>query len=142
MKPNCNILYYFNKNREFNRFTEMLDKVGVKYIPIRIHEGMIDETFIYTMLDYYKNGTSPQTKLNFDDLMKKRSSQKWDFDLDAISTKQLVKKIVENPSEYLVQAWFLGVSGGEGVITTQRFEEDDLTIYIPYNEREMKQIYG
>jgi hypothetical protein len=80
--------------------------------------------------------------LNFDDLMKKRSSQKWDFDLDTISTKQLVKKIVENPSEYLVQAWFLGVSGGEGVITTQRFEEDDLTIYIPYNEREMKEIYG
>lgn len=134
MKLKANVLYYFREGeREYKRAVEILENLGIEYIPIKIHDRMLDENFIELMLEYCHNG--------FDDLIKNPKKMVLDIDYDTITTKQLIKLIAKEKDNILRPVWFLGLSGGEGVITST-MREDEFTIYKKYNEREMSEIYG
>lgn len=129
MKVNCNVLYYFEKGREYNKAINILEKLNIKYVPIEIHSRMIDTKFIHLLLEFCENG--------FEDLIKNQNKTTEKLDLDTMTTNQLIELIVEKQDEILKPVWFLG----KNRILTSKMIEDDFTVHIPYNERELSKIY-
>jgi hypothetical protein len=135
MKLNTNYFYFFNENdREKARMENILAKLNIHYMPIKVVPSKVDEKFVELMLEFCENG--------FDDLIK--NPKKVDFgvgDIYDLKYSELVTLITENPEKYLKPAWFLGNSGGNGVLTSKGIE-DEFTVYLKYSEREMSEIYG
>lgn len=133
MTLKANVLYYFRDgDREYKRCVQILDKLHIPYIPIKIHDRMLDETFIKIMLEFCENG--------FEDLLKNPKRMNIQLDFDKLTTNELISIIVRERDNVLKNVWFLGLSGGNGVVTST-MTEDAFTIYIPFKEREMSKIY-
>lgn len=134
MKPNTNIFYYFEDgDREKKKIEHILQRLGINYVPIKIPTSKIDEKFVWLMLEFCNNG--------FDDIVKNPSKVDFGIEINDLKCSELVSLIVAEPKKFLKQAWFLGISGSEGVVTSKAIE-DEFTIYLKYEKREMAKIYG
>lgn len=134
MKLNTNYLYYFNeREREYKRITNILDKYNIAYMPIKLNPNKIDAKFLELMLEACENG--------FDDLIKNPNKANFGTDIYELKYSEFIKMIVESPETYLRPVWFLGNSGNEAIITCKAIE-DEFTKYLKYSEREMSKIYG
>lgn len=134
MKPNTNILYYFEESdREKRRMENIVAKLGLNYVPVKLKPKNVTESFVYLILEHCENG--------FDDIIKNTKKMNLDFDVEDLKTSELVKMISQEPQRWLKPSFFLGLSGGEGVVTSQGIE-DLFTRYLKYEQREMAKIYG
>ena len=115
------------------KIENIINKLDLNFVKVKLKPSNIDEKFIYLMLEFCSNG--------FDDLIKNPQRLDYGVDVYEMKTSELVKLLVENPKKFLKPAWFLGLSGGEGVITSKAIE-DEFTIYLKYEKREMAKIYG
>jgi arsenate reductase-like glutaredoxin family protein len=135
MRLKTNVLYYFTKGREFNATKGLLDRMGISFLPIQIHDRMIDKQFIEILLNYCENG--------FDDLLKPSKNKTIDgIVIDELKVSELISIIVDKKMEVLKPVLFLGMRKAEpyGKVL-DKIVYDELTAFIPYEERELSKIY-
>ena len=127
---NNNFLFVHTKNQQYRDVVQILEKLNIKYKEIKYNDSFIDEGFIYNLLSGCDNG--------FDDIVKNTQKATADNVLfDDLKVSEMVRYIIENPTQILKSAIFLGRNG----TVTSGSVEDDYTIHIPYKEREMSKIY-
>lgn len=115
-KPNVNILYYVDINhKDYHQAITILDKFNISYVPVRMHERMIDEDFIEMLLSWSTNG--------FDDIIRKTFFNYIypSVDYNEVKYSQMVKYIIENYVDLLKPFIFVG---SDGVMITQAKEND------------------
>lgn len=115
-KPNVNILFYVDTNyKEYHKIVRILDNLEINYVPIRIHERMVNREFIEMLLDYSERG--------FDDIVRTSFVRMLypDAVYEDLTTSQMIKMIEENYVDLLKQAIFVG---SNGVLTTSSIEFD------------------
>ena len=129
-----NFLFYTEKNKQYQEMKKILENLEIKYVEVRLNEAIVDEKFIVMLVERSVNG--------FDDLIKSPKRYMPELDLDEIKFDDFVKYIVENYENALKTAIFFGKLGASGDYrTTSGAVEDEYTVYIDYNKREMSEIY-
>lgn len=129
-----NFLFYTDKNKQYQDMKAILNKLEIKYVEIRLNDAIVDEKFIVMLVERSTNG--------FDDLVKSPKRYMPDLDLDEIKFNDFVKVIVENYENALKTAIFFGQLGSSGQYqTTSGAIEDEYTVYVDYDKREMSKIY-
>lgn len=114
--PNVPILYYVDINhKEYNQVINFLDKYGIGYVPIKIHERMVTEEFIHTLLAWTKNG--------FDDIVRKNFYKYLypNYDYDDVKTSEMVKYIIKDYVDLLTPFIFVDT---EGNVITKAIERE------------------
>lgn len=106
---------------------KILDDLEIEYVTIRVPNKKVTRDFISLMLHYTENG--------FEDLIK--NPKKSGLDIDEMTTKQLITEIVLDPEKYLKEVWVLGKNG----ILKGIKNEDEMTVFVDYEKREMSKIY-
>lgn len=110
-KPNVNILYFSDTyNKEYYNLVKFLDDNNINYVPILMHERMVDETFVKMLLDFAPNG--------FDDIVRKTYFNTLYPNLiyNDVKFNRMVNIIVNNYVDVLKSAMFVGT---DGVLKTQ-----------------------
>ena len=115
-KPNVNILYFSDTyNKEYYNLVKMLDENNVNYVPILMHERMVDEEFVKLLLEFSPNG--------FDDIVRKTYFNTLYPNLiyNEVKFNRMVNIIVNNYVDILKSAMFVG---DDGILRTQAIEKD------------------
>lgn len=105
-KPNVNILYYVDINhKDYHQAVTILDKYNIGYVPIRMHERMVDDDFIEMLLSWSTNG--------FDDIVRKTFFNYLhpNLDYNEIKYSEMVKHITNNYVDLLKPFIFVGSDG-------------------------------
>lgn len=124
--PNVNILYYVDINhKDYHQAVTILDKYDVGYVPVRMHERMVNEDFIETLLSWSQNG--------FDDIVRKTFFNYLfpSLDYNELKYSEMVKCIVENYVDLLKPFIFIG---SDGTMITQA-KENDFKKYIQKGDK-------
>jgi arsenate reductase-like glutaredoxin family protein len=116
--PNVPILYYVDINhKEYHQVVNFLDKNDINYVPIKLHERMVDEAFIHVLLGWTKGGFDDIVRLNFFKYLYPN------VDIQELRTKELVKMIVKDYVDLLSPFIFVDT---EGNMITRAVERDFL----------------
>lgn len=115
-KPNVNILFYVDTNyKEYHKIIKILDDLEINYVPIRVHERMVNSEFISMLLDFSNAG--------FDDIVRPSFVRMLypELNYDDITTLEMMAMLQENYVDLLKQAIFVGKNG---VLTTSTIKFD------------------
>lgn len=115
-KPNVNILYFVDINhKDYHQAITILDKFNITYVPIKMHERMVDGDFIELLLSWATNG--------FDDIVRKTFFNYLypDLDYNEITYNKMVSLIMENYVDLLKPFIFVG---SDGTMITQAKDAD------------------
>lgn len=129
-----NFLFHTSKNKQYQEMKKILDNLEIKYVEVRLNEAIVDEKFINMLVERSTNG--------FDDIVKSPTRYMPELDLEEMKFNDFVKYIVENYENALKTAIFFGKIGAKGDYqTASGAVEDEYTVFVEYQKREMSKIY-
>lgn len=105
-KPNQNILFYLDTNyKDYYKAMNILDELNIKYVPVRLHERMVDKKFLSMLLEFTSNG--------FDDIIRLNSFESLfpELDYQDVSYSDMLNYIELNYLDLLKSFIFLGKDG-------------------------------
>ena len=110
-KPNVNILYFTDTNhKDYYTMMSFLDENQINYVPVLMHERMINKDFISLILDFTQSG--------FDDIVRK-SYFKILYPNEVYedtTTSEMIGMIEKNYVDLLKPVLFVG---DDGIMRTQ-----------------------
>ena len=104
--PNVPILYYVDINhKEYNQVVNFLDKNNISYVPIKIHERMVNEAFIHTLLGWTKRGFDEIVRKNFYNYLYPS------YPYEEVKTSEMVAYIIKDYVDLLTPFIFVDTEG-------------------------------
>jgi len=128
-----NFLYYHTANRPYVEIKKILKNLGIEYKEVKMSNNLITREFVGILAERCENG--------FDDLIKTNIQK----DCDDLKYSEMVELIVKDYKEILKSAIFFGKMGRTGeknprYKVTSGTIEDEYTVHIPYEKREVSKI--
>jgi arsenate reductase-like glutaredoxin family protein len=130
-----NYLFYHTPNKQYQMMKTVLNNLGITYKEIKMYPNLITKDFVVTLIEHCDEG--------FDDIIKNPKKSFIDKNYEDFTFNEMVEYITKNYETVLKSAIFFGRIGGSSAykVTTGAIE-DDFTVHIPYEHREMSKIYG
>jgi hypothetical protein len=115
-KPNVNILYFSDNNhKDYYTMVNFLDENNINYVPVLMHERMVNEQFIKLLLDFSVSG--------FDDIVRKSYFKTLfpDFVYEDVKTSKMISLLEKYYIDLLRPVIFVG---DDGIIRTNPIKRE------------------